>query len=108
MIDLVASCDRLVQFHTIYNNERHVVAVTHLKKRKYLEVKLYKKKEILRGKKLSAPGTFPIKLQDDVNNWKVSLGYDLLKNTFILHINDVPFLAMPYQASVILRGPQNI
>ena len=41
-------------------------------------------------------------------NWKVSLGYDLPTNAFILHINDVPFLAMPYQASVILKGPQNI
>ena len=41
-------------------------------------------------------------------NWKVALGYDLPTNVFLLYINDVPFLAMPYQASVILKGPQNI
>ena len=60
------------------------------------------------SKNLSSPDIFPIKLQDDVLNWKVSLGYHLPTNAFILHINDVPFLAMPYQASVILEGPQNI
>ena len=29
-------------------------------------------------------------------------------NAFILHVNDVPFLAMPFKASVTLKGPQNI
>ena len=38
-----------MQFHTIYANERHVVQVVYFKKRKYLEVKLGKKKEFVRG-----------------------------------------------------------
>ena len=49
MIDLVASCDRHVQFHMIFDNERQVVEVKYLKKRKYLEVRLGKYKEFLKG-----------------------------------------------------------
>ena len=38
----------MVLFHAIYDNERHVVTVIYLKKRKYLEVRLEKNKECLR------------------------------------------------------------
>ena len=37
----------------IYNNERHVVSCVYFKKRKYLEVKMGKKKEFLRGYELA-------------------------------------------------------
>ena len=40
--------------------------------------------------------------------WKISVGYDLSSNVFNLSINDLPFLGMPYQAQLILKGPQNI
>ena len=36
------------------------------------------------------------------------VSYDLPKNVFNLSINDLPFSGMPYQAQVILTGPQNI
>ena len=36
------------------------------------------------------------------------VSYDLPKNVFDLSINDLPFSGMPYQAQVILQGPQNI
>ena len=40
--------ERFVQFHTIFDNERRVITVTYFKKRKYLEVRLDKKKEFLK------------------------------------------------------------
>ena len=39
----------MTQFHTIYDNVRHVISVTYFKKRKYLEVRLNKSKEFVRG-----------------------------------------------------------
>ena len=39
----------MTQFHTIYDNVRHVISVTYNKKRKYLEVRLNKSKEFVRG-----------------------------------------------------------
>ena len=60
------------------------------------------------SKNLSSPGIFPIRLQDDVLGWKLSIRYDLPTNVFDLNINDLPFSVMPYQAQVILKGPQNI
>ena len=47
-------------------------------------------------------------MQDDELRWKISLNYDVQTDTFILHINDLPFLGMPYQAEVTPEGPQNI
>ena len=47
-------------------------------------------------------------MQDDELKWKISLNYDVHTDTFILHINDLPFLGMPYQAEVTPEGPQNI
>jgi len=44
---------RITQFHSIYDNKRHVITVTYFKKRKYLEVRLNKAKEFVRGKKLT-------------------------------------------------------
>ena len=82
-----------------------MVTITYLKKRKYLEVRLEKKKECLKNKNLSSPGIFPIRLQDDVLGWKLSIGYDSPSNVFNLSINDLPFLGMPYQAQVNLKGP---
>ena len=61
-----------------------------------LEFKFGKKKEIVRGKKLSQPGVFPVRLQDDEMSWKLSLGYDTEKNIFVLWINDRAFLLLPY------------
>ena len=53
---------RFTQFHTIYDNVRHVITVTYFKKRKYLEVRLNKAKEFVRGKSLTQQGVFPLKL----------------------------------------------
>ena len=47
-------------------------------------------------------------MQDDELGWKISLNYDVQTATFILPINDLPFLGMPYQAEVTPEGPQNI
>ena len=47
------SDQRMTQFHTIYDNVRQVISVTYFKKRKYLEVRLNKAKESVRGKNLT-------------------------------------------------------
>ena len=44
---------RMTQFHTIYNNVRHVISVSYFKKRKYLEVRLNKAKEFVRRYEIS-------------------------------------------------------
>jgi len=56
------SDQRMTQFHAIYDNVRQVISVTYFKKRKYLEVRLNKAKEGVRGKKLTQDGVFPLKL----------------------------------------------
>ena len=48
------------------------------------------------SKKLSQPGVFPIMVQDDELQWKVSLNYDASTNQLVLNINDRPFISMPY------------
>ena len=40
--------------------------------------------------------------------WKIALDYDAETDNFVLHINDEPYLGMPYQAEVTPEGPQNI
>ena len=47
----------MTQFHTIYDNVRHVISVTYFKKRKYLEVRLNKAKEFVRGYEISFHST---------------------------------------------------
>lgn len=81
---------------------------TYFMKRKHMELKFKKKKEIVKGKKLSQPGMFPINMQDDENQWKFSLDYDVQGDTFILHIDDEPFLGLPYQSELTPTGPENI
>ena len=62
----------------------------------------------LNSKKLSHPGTFPLKLLDNELQWKLSLDYDVQQDVFMLFINDRAFLEMPFQAEVSPTGPQNI
>ena len=46
--------------------------VTYQIKRKYLELRFNKQKEVARGKKLTQPGLFPIKLTDNGElEWKI-------------------------------------
>ena len=40
--------------------------------------------------------------------WKLALYYDAEKNEFVLGINDIAFLSMPYKPSLDPPGPQNI
>ena len=51
---------------------------------------------------------FPLKLQDDELNWKLSLSYAVEEDKFLLFINDIPFLALPFKADVTSAGPMNI
>ena len=51
---------------------------------------------------------FPLKLQDDELNWKLSLSYVVEGDKFLLFINDIPFLALPFKADVTSAGPMNI
>ena len=57
------------------------------------------------SKKLSAPDTFPLKLQDNIMQWKLALYYDVESGKFLLVINDKDFLGMPYKASLSPPGP---
>ena len=59
-------------------------------------------------KKLTQAGAFPITLQHDELKWKLSLGYDVQSDKFILFVNDVPFLELPFRSEVAPSGPQNI
>ena len=60
------------------------------------------------SKKLSAPGIFPLKLQDNILQWKLALYYNVESGSFLLAINDKAFLGMPYKATLAPPGPQNI
>ena len=59
-------------------------------------------------KKLNNPALFPLILQTDELGWKLSLGYDVDEDKFVLYINDIPFLALPFKADVTSAGPMNI
>ena len=51
---------------------------------------------------------FPLKLQDDKLNWKLSLSYAVRVDKFLLFINDIPFLTLPFKADVARAVPMNI
>ena len=51
---------------------------------------------------------FPVSLWDEEFEWKIQVNYDVPKDTFLLAINDITFLSMPYQRDIIPNGPQNI
>ena len=51
---------------------------------------------------------FPLHIQDDELKWKISLGYDLPADLFLLYINGKSFHQMPTQAELNPEGPQNI
>ena len=53
IVDNSTADQRLILFHVVFENERHVVSVSYLKKRKLLELHFRKKKEISKGKNLS-------------------------------------------------------
>ena len=87
---------RRVEFHLIYKNERHVVTATYHLKRKLLELRCKKKKEFVRGKKLTQAGVFPLKMQDDEHQWKLELNYDAENSSFKLAIDGKDFLLLPF------------
>ena len=66
---------RMTQFHTIYDNVRHVISVTYFKKRKYLEVRLNKAKEFVRGYAISFHYTSHYFLINCFCNFDVELWY---------------------------------
>ena len=41
-------------------------------------------------------------------NWKLSLSYAVEGDKFLLFINDIPFLALPFKADVTSAEPMNI
>ena len=51
---------------------------------------------------------FPLQIQDDELKWKISLGYDVPADHFLLFINGKSFHQMPTQAELNPEGPQNI
>ena len=60
-------------------------------------MQLGKNKAITRGKKLTNPSLFPVVLQSDELSWKLWLAaYDFEEETFLLCINNVPFLELQY------------
>ena len=48
---------------------------------------------------------FPINLWVEVLQWKIQINYDVPNDTFLLAINDIAFLSMPYQGDIIPNGP---
>ena len=59
-------------------------------------------------KKLNNPALFPLKLQDDELQWKLTLSYAVEADKFLLFINDIPFLALPFKADVTSAELMNI
>ena len=55
--NLAVSVHRITQFHAIYDNVRHVISVNYFKKRRFLEVRLNKAKESVRGYEISFHST---------------------------------------------------
>ena len=51
---------------------------------------------------------FPLIVQDDDLKWKISLGYDVPADYFLLYINGKSFHQMPTQTELNPEGPQNI
>ena len=49
-----------------------------------------------------------MKMQDDELAWKLRLNYIVQTDKFALYINEIAFLAYPYQAEITHTGPQNI
>ena len=108
MVDTTNGDNRTCQFHTIYDNTRYVITASYNKKRKLIELRCGKKKEVFRGKHLTDPTLFPLKMQDDELAWKLRLNYIVQTDKFALYINEIAFLAYPYQAEITHTGPQNI
>ena len=48
---------------------------------------------------------FPINLWVEELQWKIQINYDVPNDTFLLAINDIAFLSMPYQGDIIPNGP---
>jgi len=107
IVDISNHEQRHLQFHTVFDNEKQVITVTYIKKRQMLQLKFGKNKQIARGK-LSKPSLFPMKLQHDLLNWKVSLQYVVDGDKFILLINDKPFLSLPFKANATSAEPMNV
>ena len=61
-INTAGDFTREVQFHLFLDNKRHVITVSYYKRKKFLEFKFLKKKEVLRFSKLTEPGLFPMML----------------------------------------------
>ena len=57
---------------------------------------------------MSDPTLFPLNLQDNELQWKISLNYHLLGDNFLLSINGKSFHQMPTQTEVNPEGPMNI
>ena len=96
------------QWHLIFEETRYVITASYFVKTKKIEISHGKKRERIRNKKLSDPSAFPINFQHRELASKFSVGYDFEKSTFTLLVNCEPFINLPYQAEVILIGPQII
>ena len=85
--------------------------MTYIYKRQLIQLKFGKTKQMARGK-LNKPNMFPITLQHETLNWKVSLQYELDGDNFVLFINEKPFLAYHFKANasspeaMIIEGGQ--
>ena len=101
------SC-RLQQFHVIQENVLHVITASHTYQTKNTELSYGSKKIIVEAKDLNEPDIFPLILESDEIPWRLQLQYDLQQENFILFINDLAFLELPYQAEAVPPGPRNI
>ena len=49
-----------------------------------------------KGKRLTEPGLFPINIKVDDLRWKLTLGFDKMRDSFLLWVNGEAFLMLPY------------
>ena len=84
-----------------------MVQVSYNAKRRLTEVLVGKMRIVKRGNILdSNADIFPITLFYDQEGWKFSVDFDRESKFFMLWVNGIAFLALPYQASISPIGPQ--
>ena len=74
----------------------HVITASHTYQTKSTELSYGIKKIVVEAKDLNVPDLFPLILESDELPWRLQLQYDLWQENFILNINDLAFLELPY------------
>ena len=91
----------------MYGNKEIVVQASYNAKRSLTEVRVGKTRIVRRGNILKDKAQIcPIPLFYDQEGWKFRVDFDQESKFYTLEVNDIAFVALPYQASITPIGPQ--